>query len=246
MRCLYYQWKISKALDGDDPIAELPIKHMAKCPSCRQFHARSAALDYALRAAATAEAHSDEAAVPAVARMFAETNSPLRAEAAASDGDITSLRLYSDRSAKKRASRRRLAWAATALTAAVCAAIALLSQQPRPSDLPNDEKPLAELTLHNNAAKNGSIEKTKIENPNTVTDAAAERQAALLDSNNFLADLERPVQSIASLARKTVDRQLSRATSGLQSTGQAILPKLPVFQTTRTDNSPRPPRNEEG
>jgi predicted anti-sigma-YlaC factor YlaD len=37
MKCLYYQWRISRAVDdGDD--ASLPTRHMAACPACRAFH----------------------------------------------------------------------------------------------------------------------------------------------------------------------------------------------------------------
>jgi hypothetical protein len=48
MKCLYYRWKISRALDGDGE-TPLPARHLAKCPACRAFHRDSLALAEALR-----------------------------------------------------------------------------------------------------------------------------------------------------------------------------------------------------
>jgi hypothetical protein len=59
LRCAYYQWRISAALDRDDGGGRLPRRHMDRCPACRAFHERSVALAAALRrdaAGATAPA----------------------------------------------------------------------------------------------------------------------------------------------------------------------------------------------
>jgi hypothetical protein len=48
MKCLYYRWKISQALDGDGETS-LPARHLEKCPVCRAFHRDSLALAAALR-----------------------------------------------------------------------------------------------------------------------------------------------------------------------------------------------------
>ena len=49
IQCAYYQWRISSALDSPEGRARLPVRHLARCPACRQFHQRSAALGDALR-----------------------------------------------------------------------------------------------------------------------------------------------------------------------------------------------------
>jgi hypothetical protein len=52
MKCLYYQWRISKALDSARAEANLPAKHMARCAECRRFYQRSVALGRSLSSAA--------------------------------------------------------------------------------------------------------------------------------------------------------------------------------------------------
>jgi len=37
MKCLYYQWRISRALDDGDGAA-LPTAHIDRCPACRAFY----------------------------------------------------------------------------------------------------------------------------------------------------------------------------------------------------------------
>ena len=51
MRCSFYQWMISRALDSG---GRLPLRHMRKCEPCRLFHRRSVLLEHALRAEAGA------------------------------------------------------------------------------------------------------------------------------------------------------------------------------------------------
>ena len=49
MICRYYQWRISAALDSDDPSARLPEQHLRLCPACREFLERSLQMAEALR-----------------------------------------------------------------------------------------------------------------------------------------------------------------------------------------------------
>ena len=51
MRCSFYQWMISRALDSG---GRLPLRHMRKCEPCRLFHRRSVLLEHTLRAEAEA------------------------------------------------------------------------------------------------------------------------------------------------------------------------------------------------
>ena len=46
MRCRFYEWMISRALDSG---ARLPARHMRKCHSCRSFHRQAVQLERALR-----------------------------------------------------------------------------------------------------------------------------------------------------------------------------------------------------
>lgn len=50
--CAYYQWRISSTLDSPEGRSSLPLRHLARCPACREFHERSVALGVALRGAA--------------------------------------------------------------------------------------------------------------------------------------------------------------------------------------------------
>ena len=46
MKCLYYQWKISRALDDGKP---LPVDHIAQCAACGEFYRKSLSLGTYLR-----------------------------------------------------------------------------------------------------------------------------------------------------------------------------------------------------
>lgn len=48
MRCFFYQWRISRALDS---AGQLPSRHLLACPTCRTFYERSVRLEAALRSA---------------------------------------------------------------------------------------------------------------------------------------------------------------------------------------------------
>jgi len=62
MRCILYQWLISRALDGG---GRLPLRHMQKCQSCRRFYQRSVLLVRELRAEAQALAPAPPQVRPA-------------------------------------------------------------------------------------------------------------------------------------------------------------------------------------
>ena len=55
MRCLFYRWRISNALDrdagGTGGEASLPHRHMERCPACRAYHQQCLAMGRALHAA---------------------------------------------------------------------------------------------------------------------------------------------------------------------------------------------------
>ena len=52
MRCFYYQWLISRALDAAPAAPRLPTRHLAQCPACRRFLEQSRTMAAALRSAA--------------------------------------------------------------------------------------------------------------------------------------------------------------------------------------------------
>lgn len=49
MICQYYRWRISAALDSNDPSARLPERHLRRCRTCREFLERSLQMAEALR-----------------------------------------------------------------------------------------------------------------------------------------------------------------------------------------------------
>lgn len=49
MICQYYQWRISAALDSNDPSARLPERHLRRCPACREFLERGLQVAETLR-----------------------------------------------------------------------------------------------------------------------------------------------------------------------------------------------------
>ena len=140
MICLFYQWRISSALDCDRPSAALPVRHMAGCPKCREFYRQSVMLGRRLRAeAATAaraagdvlrDAHSGSDRVLHMPRNVAKSAGPRRWPRAAWSG-------------------RRLA-AAIATAAAACIAVAVLvltllnatRQDPKPTIVKHYPKPV--------------------------------------------------------------------------------------------------------
>lgn len=52
MRCFFYRILISHALDGDRPLPDRVMRHLHRCPACRQFHEASTLLPEEFRAAA--------------------------------------------------------------------------------------------------------------------------------------------------------------------------------------------------
>ena len=109
LKCTFFQWRISSALDSDGGEAKLPVRHIARCAACREFHERSVALGESLREAAATVVAGD--VVCDVSRRNHGTR-PVSICEVASGG---------------RARRRRWAWGAVATVAAAAILLVVLT-----------------------------------------------------------------------------------------------------------------------
>jgi hypothetical protein len=217
MKCLYYQWKISKALDSENQKANLPMKHLAQCPDCRRFHRRLAAMGRSLKRDATVN-------VPRLARP---AEPPGVAERVGRGAQWP----VPIGQTSKPSVRRKAAWAGAALAVAVCLATFLVPQQPSSS-------PVERAAV--------DAPRTQPQKISALTKLSPSKEMAdpIFLNPRLLADVQHPMQSLVKLTNRTIDRQLSSGTNFIQSTGGKLLPNFKPVSVESGNSVPANPPDD--
>ena len=197
MRCLFYQWRISSALDSQRPSARLPAVHLARCPACRAFYERSLALAKALRAEATGDGvTSGSPGCHGLARRASRVGAPCGGSA----------RLAPDTAGGQAVAPRRRTYrlaAVAALAAAACIVAAVLLLAPSSPPVP----PVPPVV---------QVEHSQPPAPTVV----------VASSDPFTLLVHRRIESLAGLAKEPLVREFNRTRDEARAAGEVLVSYL--------------------